>query len=162
MGTDISFWILTILLIASTLGVVMIKNLFRAALCLMLSFFLIAGIFLLLSADFLAVMQILIYIGAVAVLIILAIMLSRQIEQANKSNKLRPFALIGVSVFLVVIIYSVINTSWQSINTQSEDSTVSTLAFKLFGENGFFLPVEISAVLILATIIGAIVLMRED
>lgn len=162
MGMDIAFWILATLLTASALGVVMISNLFRAALCLMLCFFIVAGIFIMLSADFLAVIQILIYVGAVAVLIILAIMLSREIQRSNRSNRLWLAAMGCGFVFTGLAIYSVLNTSWLVVSTQPNESTVSTLAFKLFGEDGFLLPVEIAAVLILATIIGAIVMTRED
>jgi NADH-quinone oxidoreductase subunit J len=162
MGMDIAFWTLAALLIASALGVVMIRNLFRAALCLMLCFLIVAGIFIMLGADFLAVIQILINVGAVAVLIILAIMLSREIESGNRSNRLILASLCSAFAFIGLAIYSVINTSWQIVSTQPNELTVSTLAFQLFSEDGFILPVEIAAVLILATIIGAIVMMREE
>ncbi len=162
MGTDIAFWILAAILIVSALSVVMIRNLFRAALCLMLSFLVVAGIFILLSADFLAIVQILINIGAVAVLIILAIMLSREIESSNRSNRLLLASTAGALAFIGLAVYSVINTSWQTASAQPGDTTVSALAFQLFSRDGFILPVEMAAVLILATIIGTIVMMREE
>ena len=162
MGLEIAFWILSIVTITAALAVVWLSNIFRAALCLILCFLAVAGIFVTLSADFLAAVQILIYVGAIAILIILAVMLTREVERGSLSNRLKVPVLVISVFFLGVSIFAVINTSWQVVSLLPQEPTTAALANKLFGNNGFVLPVEISAVLLLAAIIGAITLMREE
>ena len=89
MGLAIAFWILAVVGILAALGVVLLRNVFRAALSLILCFLAVAGLYVTLSADFLAAVQILIYVGAISVLIILAIMMTREVQQGNLSNKLQ-------------------------------------------------------------------------
>lgn len=86
---DVVFWLLSVLTIGAALGVVLVKDLFRAALLLVLVFISVAGLFVLLSAEFLAVVQVLIYAGAIAVLIIFAVMLTRDVQRGNLPNRLR-------------------------------------------------------------------------
>ena len=162
MGLEIAFWILAAATVISALAVVWLRNIFRAALCLILCFLTVAGIFVTLSADFLAAIQILIYVGAVAILIILAIMLTREVERGSLSNKMKVPVQITSVLFLGVAIYAVINTSWSVVSLPPQEPTTAALANELFGRNGFVLAVEISAVMLLAAIIGAITLMREE
>jgi NADH-quinone oxidoreductase subunit J len=122
----------------------------------------VAGIFVILSADFLAAVQILIYVGAISVLIILAIMLTREVTRGNLFNKLQLPSLITAVLFLGATGFAVINTDWLISAEPPLEPTTAALAGKLFAENGFVLPVEISAVLILAAILGAIVMVREE
>lgn len=161
MGLVIAFWILAIVGIVAALGVVLLRNVFRAALSLVLCFVTIAGIYITLSADFLAAVQILVYVGAISVLIILAIMMTREVQRGSPSNKLRVPALFVAIVFLIVIVFTVINTPWQIATEAPLAPTTAPLAAMLFGENGFILPLEIAAALLLSAIIGAIVLARE-
>jgi NADH-quinone oxidoreductase subunit J len=161
MGLVIAFWILAVVGIVAALGVVLLRNVFRAALSLVLCFLTVAGIYVTLSADFLAAVQVLIYVGAIAVLIILAIMLTREVQQGSPSNKLRIPALVVAVLFLGVVGFAVINTSWQVAAVPPLAPTTAALAAKLFGDGGFILALEIAAVLLLAAIVGAIVLVRE-
>ena len=161
MGTVVAFWILAIVAIAAALGVVLIKNVFRAALSLVLCFVMVAGLYVTLSADFLAAVQILVYVGAISVLIILAIMMTREVQQGSPSNKLQVPAFLLAIVFLGVVVFAVVKTPWRIAGAAPLSPTTAPLALKLFSAEGFILPVEIAAVLILAAIIGAIVLARE-
>ena len=161
MGLDIAFWVLAIVGIAAALTVVLLRDVFRAALSLILCFLTVAGLYITLSADFLAAVQILIYIGGISILIILAIMLTREVQQGSPSNKLRIPAFIVTIVFLGVVGFTLINTPWQVSTVPPLEPTTSALAGKLLGEGGFILPVEIAACLLLAAILGAIVLVRE-
>ncbi len=161
MGLEIAFWILAVIAIVAALAVVLLRDVFRAALSLVLCFLVVAGIYVTLSADFLAAVQVLIYVGAISVLIILAIMLTREVQRGSPSNKLQIPAFFLAVVFLGVTVFTMINTSWQIAGTAPLSPTTVPLAIKLFGENGFILPVEIAAVLLLAAILGAIVLVRE-
>jgi len=161
MGLEIAFWILAVVAITAALAVVSLRNIFRAALCLILCFLSIAGIFVVLSADFLAAVQVLINVGAIAILIILAIMLTREVERGSLPNKLQFPVIASTVLFLCIAVFAVIRTPWQVSDLPPVEPTTAELANKLFGEGGFILPVEIAALLLLATIIGAIVLMRE-
>jgi NADH-quinone oxidoreductase subunit J len=161
MGLDIAFWILAVVGVVAALTVVLLRNVFRAALSLVLCFLTVAGLYATLSADFLAAVQVLIYVGGISVLIILAIMLTREVQQGSPSNKLRIPAFLVAAIFLGVMIYTMVATPWQISATPPLEPTTSALAGKLLGEGGFILPVEIAACLLLAAILGAIVLVRE-
>ena len=161
MGLVIAFWILAAVGIVSALGVVLLRNVFRASLSLILCFLTVAGLYVTLSADFIAAIQVLVYVGAISVLIILAIMMTREVQQGSPSNKMIIPVLIVVAVFLGVLVFAVTNTSWPISSTPPVEPTTAALALNLFGENGFILPVEIAALLLLSAILGAIVLARE-
>ena len=161
MGLDIAFWVLAITGVAAALTVVLLRDVFRAALSLVLCFLTVAGLYITLSADFLAAVQILIYIGGISILIILAIMLTREVQRGSPSNKLRIPAFVVAILFLAVMGFAMINTPWQVSTAPPLEPTTSALAVKLLGEGGFILPVEIAAFLLLAAILGAIVLVRE-
>jgi len=161
MGLVIAFWILAIVGIVSAIGVVMLRNVFHAALSLVMCFLTIAGLYITLSADFLAAVQILVYVGAISVLIILAIMMTRNVQRGNPFNKMIIPAFIIVAVFLGVMIYTVTSTPWQISSIPPVEPTTSGLAARLFGKSGFVLPVVIGATMLLSAIIGAIVVARE-
>lgn len=161
MGIVIAFWILAVIMIVAALSVVLLRNVFRSALSLILCFLAVAGIFITLSADFLAVVQILIYVGGISVLIILAIMLTREVQQGSPTNKLRVPAFIVALIFLGVVSFALINTPWKISIVPPQEPTTTALASKLLGEGGYILPAEIAACLLLVAILGAIVLVRE-
>jgi NADH-quinone oxidoreductase subunit J len=161
MALQIAFWIIAIVGVASALSVVILKDVFRAALALVMCFIAVAGIYITLSADFLAVVQILIYVGAVSVLIILAIMMTKEVQQGNLSNRLKVPALVVAVIFLAILLFSVLTTSWQFSGAAAPEVTITNLAVRLFGDGGYLLPIEIAAMLLLASILGAISLVRE-
>jgi len=161
MGLVIAFWIIAVVAVISALGVVFLRNVFRAALSLILCFITIAGLYITLSADFLAAVQILVYVGAISVLIILAIMMTREVQQGSPANKMKVPAFVVAVVLLGIMIYTVTKTSWQVASESPLTPTTAPLAIKLFSESGFILPVEIAALLLLAAILGAIVIARE-
>ena len=108
----ILFYLLAGILVISGILVVTLRNVFHSALFLVLAFFMVAGIYLMLSAEFLAAVQVLIYVGAITILILFAIMLTHQIQstairQANE--QVIPAALISI-IFLVLAIFAVTRT----------------------------------------------------
>lgn len=161
MALDIAFWILAIVGVAAAIIVVSVRNVFRAALSLVGLFMAISGIYITLSADFLAAVQILVYVGAISILIILAIMLTRRVQQGSMPNQLRAPALVVAIISLVVLGFAMLNTPWKISTAQPLAPTTPEIARRLFGEGGFILPVEIAAVLLLAAIMGAIILAGE-
>ena len=161
MGLTIAFWILAVVAVLAGIMVVSLKNVFRAALALILCFLTVAGIYITLSADFLAAVQILVYVGAISVLIILAIMMTRDVQHANRNNRLTVPVFITAAVVLGVMVWTVVKTNWQISAASPVFPTTLPLADKLFSQNGYILPVETGAMLILAAILGAIVIARE-
>ena len=161
IGLDIAFWVLAVIGVLAALAVVLLGDVFRAALSLVLCFLTVAGIYITLSADFLAAVQVLIYVGAISVLIILAIMLTREVQRGSPSGRLRIPAFFVALLFFGGVAFALLNTPWQVSVVPPLEPTTPALAGLLFGEGGFILPVEIGAILLLAAILGAIVLVRE-
>jgi NADH-quinone oxidoreductase subunit J len=158
---QIAFWALAAVIVLAGLAVVMLKNVFRAALALIVCFVGVAGIYITLSADFLAVVQILIYVGGISILILLAIMLTRNLSDGSPANKLRLPAFLIAAAFLGLVVYAVANTTFPVSSVQPQGATVSGLGRLLLDNNGYVLPLEISGVILLAAILGAVVLARE-
>jgi NADH-quinone oxidoreductase subunit J len=161
MGLEVAFWIVAVIGVMAALAVVLLNDVFRSALSLVLCFLAVAGIYLTLSADFLAVVQVLVYVGAISVLIILAIMLTRDVHKGSPTNRFRIPAFFVAALFLSGIIYAMVNTNWQISSASPLEPTTPAIASLLFGEGGFILPVEIAPILLVAAILGAIVLVRE-
>jgi NADH-quinone oxidoreductase subunit J len=109
---DTVFWILAVIAIGGALGVVLVKDLFRAALLLVVVFMAVAGFFVLMSAEFLAVVQVLIYVGAISILIIFAVMLTRDVQQGNLPNQLQIPAVLFAAVLLAVLVVVATDTNW--------------------------------------------------
>ena len=115
---DVVFWLLSVLTIGAALGVVLVKDLFRAALLLVLVFISVAGFFVLLSAEFLAVVQVLIYAGAIAILIIFAVMLTRDVQRGNLANRLQIPAATIAALLLVALVVVAVQTDWRMLSGQ--------------------------------------------
>jgi NADH-quinone oxidoreductase subunit J len=158
---DIVFWLLAVVTVGAALAVVILRDVFRAALSLVLLFLTIAVLYITLYADFLAVVQILIYVGAISILIIVAVMLTREVWHGSPPGKLRIPALVVSLLLLGTMVFTVISTQWETSGEPPLQPTTAAIGTNLFSQGGFILPVEISAVLLLAAILGAIVLMRE-
>jgi NADH-quinone oxidoreductase subunit J len=161
MGINIAFWVLAVLTVSGALIVVNAHSLLRTALGLILCFLSIAGLFITLSADFLGIVQVLVYVGAIAVLIIMAIMLTRDVECSNMPSRFKMPAIITGVFFLGIAIWVMLNTDWPVSQSTPASPTTATLGNLLFNQDGLVLAVEIAAMLILAAIIGAISVARE-
>jgi NADH-quinone oxidoreductase subunit J len=169
MVIEIAFWILAVIIVGAALAVVLLRDIFRAALLLILCFFTVAGIYITLNADFLAAVQVLIYAGAIGILLIFAIMLTRNVKEGNPFNSLKLPALLVALLVLATIIGVVVGTDWatvkevpQAVEVPIDQPTTGYIAKALFDQsNGFVLPFEIASVLLLAALIGAVVLVRD-
>ena len=109
---DVIFWFLAIVTIGAALGVVLTRDLFRAALLLIVVFVAVAGFFVMLSAEFLAVVQVLIYAGAISILIIFAVMLTRDVQRGNLPNRLQIPAVLFSALLLSTLVLVVTDTRW--------------------------------------------------
>jgi NADH-quinone oxidoreductase subunit J len=140
--------------------IIVVRNLLHALMFLILSFAGMAGLFVTLSADFVAVVQVLIYAGAIAVLMLFAIMLSPRSGRDNAGNVLQLPALVLCALFAGGVVFTVIETNWREATGGSFETTADAIGEALLSP--FVLPFEIASVLLVAAMIGAIVLVRED
>jgi NADH-quinone oxidoreductase subunit J len=163
---DVVFWIVSFVAIVSAVVVVQSKDLFKSALFLILSFFAIAALFVLLRAEFIAVVQVLIYVGAISVLIVFAILMTRDTQIANKPNKLKIPGLIIVGFILGTFFLSISGTYWVTLpengpqNVENVFSNTTSWIGRMLLRD-FVLAFEAASVLLLAAIIGALVIVRE-
>ena len=158
---DIVFWILAVVIVCSAVAVIMLRDVFRAALALVLMFLVIAGIYIILSADFLAVVQIFIYVGAISILLIVGIMLTHDVAHGNQPGKFGITAFIVSILLLGILVFSITTAPWAVSALAPQEQTARYLGERLFGEGGFLLVVQMAAVLLLTAILGAIVIIRE-
>lgn len=160
-GTALAFWSLSAVSIACALGVVISRNLFHSAMWLIATLLGVGGLYLTLNADFLFAVQILIYAGAIAVVIVFGVMLTVHRGATNPENNQWPWALI-IALLLAVVSVSVLSQGIFPIDTvnQTLASSVEVIAAGLFGP--YVLPFELISVLLLVALIGAIVIARED
>lgn len=112
---QIAFWGLSVVAVAGALGVVLVRDLFRAALLLAMVFVAVGGFFVMMNAEFLAVVQILIYVGAIAVLFIFGIMLTRDVRQGNAPNRLQIPAGLVSALLLAAMVFTVVSTDWTTL-----------------------------------------------
>ena len=160
----ICFVILAAIIISGALGVVLISNIVYSAFLLGGVFMAVAGLYLLLNASFVAAAQILVYVGAVNVLILFAIMLVNKKEDLKpiKSLRLRKILSGGVCTGLLILLVRVnITTPWPLPGPENigEEAT-ARIGEHLFTD--YLLPFEVASVLLLMAMIGAIVLARRD
>jgi len=158
-GPSIAFWMLASVAVTSAVAVITLRDMFRAALFLVVTFLSIAGLYVTLNADFIAAVQVLIYAGAISVLLIFAVLLTRDMQQGNPSNRLTKPAVFLGGVLLSTLIVVITNTKWRLSHEAPITNTTGALADTLFTDK-FVLPLEIAAVLLLAAMIGAVVIAK--
>jgi NADH-quinone oxidoreductase subunit J len=159
-GITVAFWILAVTTVGCAVMVAAVRELVHAVLFLALTFVGVAGIYIVLSADFVAVAQILIYAGAVAVLMTFAVMLTPAADRENSETAFWPPAAVLAGLVLAVITFVIYDTSW---NLSSRGAFPATAA--LLGEaflKPYVVPFEVASVLLMTAMIGAIVLTKED
>ena len=124
---DVIFYVLAVVSVAAALGVVLLKDIFRAALLLVFVFLAVAGFFVMMNAEFLAVVQVLIYAGAIAILIIFAIMLTRDVQRGNLPNRLQLAAILFPALLLVALIFVAVDTDWNMLPSEETEASEGVL-----------------------------------
>ena len=153
----------------ATLGaavmVVSSPRVMHAALWLILALAGIAVLFALLDAGFFAVIQVLIYIGAIAVLIVFAVMLTRRVMEDQGAQHTRgwPLALVACLALFAGLVFAVSSwpVPWQTAPLSGAGLDVTQLGLQLADPGGFVIPFEVASVLLLAALIGAVYVGRE-
>jgi len=161
----ICFIILSLIIIVGSLGVVLLESIVYSAFLLGGVFMSVAGLYLLLNASFVAAAQVLVYVGAVNVLIIFAIMLVNKKEDLKPIENINSRRIISSTICITLLSLLVrvdLSNVWKLAspsNSIGEESTIR-IGEHLFSD--YLLPFEVASVLLLMAMIGAIVLARRD
>jgi NADH-quinone oxidoreductase subunit J len=161
--SHVVFIILSAVALAGAVGVVTTRNLFRAALFLVLSFVGVAGLYVLLEVEILAMIQLLVYVGAISILIIFAIMLSRRMMSPESKTQNEQWlwglaAAVALFAILAVILW---NVAWPTSQAAVPEDAISLLGQALVSPDLYVLVFEAASVLLLVALVGAVVIARE-
>jgi NADH-quinone oxidoreductase subunit J len=158
---DALFWILAAVMLGASLLVVTMRDIIRCGLAMMVSFGALAGIYVILGAPLIAAAQVIVYIGAISVLILFAIMLTQTKAAPSRlvfQTQAVPAAISAI-VIAVVIALAIGATDWGEV---PERLHVATDAMSALLFNDFVLPFEIVSVLLLAAVIGGVFLAKRE
>ncbi len=160
---QILFLLFAALTLAAGFMVVTVRNLVRAALWLVATLFLVAIVFVFLNANFLAVVQVVIYIGAIAILFIFAVMLTRRVMQDSGPQTNANWWLPALFSLVLFAGLAWMTLSWPGAGAQppaipADFDAVSELGVALVNPEAFVIPFELASVLLLAALIGAVLI----
>jgi NADH-quinone oxidoreductase subunit J len=172
---EIVFYLFAFITLVPAVIVVTTKNIVYAAFALMVTLFGVAGLYIFLSADFLAATQVLIYVGGILVLLLFGVMLTRgTLDVKLQMERGQLISGIIVTLVILVLLFIVIGkTPWDVKDVQLMAPTTETIGKKLIGrgditadgkpgDGEFMLPFEIASVLLLAAMIGAAMICRRE
>lgn len=158
-GAEVVFWLLSGVIVAGALGAVLSNHLVHAALSLVVAAMGVAGIFLLLGSEFLALVQVIVYGGGVAILLMFGLMLTNATDDpivVDGSQK--PFA-IGIGLALAGVLgAAMVRADWP-------DVTPNVVAFRELGVRlyrDFGVPFEVASLVLIVALIGAVAIARRD
>jgi len=159
---DIIFYLFAAITIVSGILVVNSKNIVHAAFSMLLTFFGVAGIYVLLGADFLAIVQIMVYVGGILILLLFGVMLTNKItnvEIRSGSIQIIP-AIIGLAVFAAILFSIMTSTKWKTEQYEIPFTTSYQIGEILITE--YVLIFELLGILLLIALIGAASIARRD
>ena len=161
---QIFFLIISAITLVSAVLVVTSKNLIHAALYLIVALFGVAIYFVLLNAGFLAVVQVLVYIGAIAIMLIFAVMLTRQVT--GDGSAFNGNAVLAVLIMITVFagLYLILS-GWSAFGAEMVDvdtsEAITSLGVAFFSADGYLIPTITASILLLVPLIGAIYIARD-
>lgn len=156
------FWLLAAVTVGGAAAVALSRNILYSALGLLMALLGAGSLYVFLSADFVAVTQLLVYIGGVLVLILFAVMLTSRIGQVNVSNASLGLAG-GVLLFLAVaplLLVVAMGTPWRILPEPALAETTARIGNAFLEQ--WLLPFELASLILLATLIGAVVMARKE
>ena len=160
--SPVIFYLIAALTVGSAAMVAFSRNIVYSAFSLLGTFGGVAGIYVFLGADFVAGVQVLIYVGGILVLILFAVMLTHRIADVQITNRSvgRIPALVVIGIFIFLLIQSIRETPWAKAKEIVYVPT-TTIIGEWFLER-YLLPFELASVVLLAALIGAVVLSRKE
>ncbi len=161
IGTII-FYLIAAITVVSAAVVVFSSNIVYSAFSLVGTFGGVAGIYVLLGADFVAAVQILIYVGGIVVIILFAIMLTHRIADVQVTNRSvgKIPALIVTGLVITLLVSTILESSWTKADQVAHDPTTAQIG-ELFLTD-YLLPFELASIVLLVALIGAVTLSRKE
>ena len=156
------FYLVAIVTVGSALMVAFSRNIIYSAFSLLGTFAGVAGLYVFLGADFVAAVQLLIYVGGILILILFAVMLTHRITDVEITNRAagRIPALIVTGVFIYLLVQTVRETPWVKAKEIIYQPTTAKIG-DLFLDS-YLLPFELASLVLLAALIGAVVISRKE
>ncbi len=160
--TTITFYVVALITVGSAAMVAFSRNIIYSAFSLLGTFGGVAGIYVFLGADFVAGVQVLIYVGGILVLILFAVMLTHRITDVQITNRSvgRIPALVVIGIFILLLAQTILETPWVKAKEILYVPTTARIG-DLFLED-YLLPFELASLVLLAALIGAVVLSRKE
>lgn len=161
IGTII-FYLIAAITVVSAAVVVFSSNIVYSAFSLVGTFGGVAGIYVLLGADFVAAVQILIYVGGIVVIILFAVMLTHRIADVQVTNRSvgKIPALIVTGLVITLLVSTILESSWNKADQVAHDPTTAQIG-ELFLTD-YLLPFELASIVLLVALIGAVTLSRKE
>ncbi len=160
-GSIVAFWVLAVLTLGSAVAVAAVRDLIRAVVLVITSFLGVAGLYITLSADFVAVAQVLIYAGAISVLILFAIVLTPRASRDNAETFLQIPGLLLAGLVTFTIAFVSLKTDWTVVEGANfPEDTAPAIGEALLDK--YVLPFEMASVLLLVAMLGSILLVRPE
>lgn len=159
---DVLFYLFAALALASAAVVAFSRNIVRSAFSLLGTFVGVAGLYAVLAADFLAVVQMLVYVGGILVVILFAVMLTGRIADVRVTNR-SAGVLAGAALFatvLAALVFVAIHTPWHVAAATEPSHMTAALGDALLGE--YVLPFEVASLVLVAALVGAVSLIRKE
>ena len=158
----LAFYLFAAVTIVSAIVVVSARSIIYSAFALLFTFFGVAGLYVLLGADFLAVTQILIYVGGILMLLIFGIMLTtKAFEVPIRSETLHVVpAIVITGAIMGTLVGIMLRTNWYQVKNIKFEPTTKLIGTKLMTD--FILPFEVASVVLLVALLGAVIIARKE
>ena len=164
MATEVIWWIFAVLIVAASAGVVFSRSVIHSAIFFIGSLAGVGAMYAFLNVEFLALVQFLIYAGAVTVLILLALMLTRSGATGSPEKTdgpQKPFAIIVCGTLMGILIAVAVHTTWPgNVSDKPTGIAIDAISNRLFLDYGA--PFIIASALLLVALVGAIILARQE
>lgn len=158
---DLIFYLFAAITLVSAFFVVTNRNIVHSAFFLLFTFFGVAGIYVLLGADFVAIVQLIVYVGGILILMLFGVMLTNKITNVEiKSGTINTMpAVIGVGLFAGALLAAMINSNWIVVESEIPLQTTSALGHLLINE--YVLIFELLGIILLVALVGAASIARR-
>ncbi len=158
---QVFFYLISAAVLGAALGVVMANNVIHSALFLVASLLAVAGLYVILSAEFIALVQVMLYAGGVIVLMLFALMMTRGRDLPPALNGAqRPFAALAGVTLAAIIAAAALGTNWPGVGEELAATPFVAIGESLFST--WAVPFEIASLVLLVALLGAIIIARQE
>lgn len=158
----IVFSIISAITILSAIGVISSQRIMHSVLSLAVMLLGVAAVYAILNAEFLAVIQVLVYTGGVIVLLLFATMLTRSdLQLKREPSDIKP-AVAAASIFAIGLLFYIVGNNWKSLKGPAVVGSVKNIGMLIFNVKKDVIPFEIISLVLLAAMVGAIFLGRKE